>query len=556
MKITMKKSKITKLINQEIEKILSEQKTKRKWKTAGTYIVRRQRNGNTYPGIQRLFDRRTEQIMDAIENLKEAESGSWYQNEGSDAEDYEQAYQVLLARKGHLEKLQKLIKYRQRKLRKTNPEFANWDFSKNYGLALPKVKEKYPNFITKITLAKSDLIKDGVDPTMHFSDGSKKTFKTPKRRLTATNITKNLWKNSVLVFDGTQLSWLIGGQAGQPFDSSSPIGGPWDAGSGNIADAGEFEAWLRRGRTAAAQKKGSHGPIPEGWYTVGGTRIETVPPELRGLPEDAYSHLSLPVAMRKKMIHKFDLDFGRNFYGRNKKLNKDLLKYERAWRDAAWGKHRLAIHGGGKGTDKTDPTGKRLQNMAQIYKRDFFYIHGGDDRKTSGCIGLGDDMEKFHEFWTQKWLEAGRPNEKVSLYVNYRDNDMKKISKLISQADFRNKETESLPKSDSSTTKNLEGDSSWEVPQSHLRKVTGCRAGGVVAGSLRWSDDEFYKKIKNVIPDALLSQERFKNWNVGRPGNKSRLLVAMLQMKLFNGDLSQVDGCFGQNTYRKLLEKG
>ena len=553
MKIRIKKSKITQLVNEEIDKVLSEQK---KFNTKGVFIVRKQRNGNTYPGLQRMFDNRTLHIMGAIENLKEAESGSWYQDEGSDAEDYEQAYQELIAAKTFLERLQKIIKNKQRRLRKSNPEFAKWDFAKNYGAALPEAKEKYPNFIKKITLAKSNVIKDGVDPTVHFNDGSKKTFKTPKRRLTSTNITKKLWKNSVLVFDGQQLSWMIGGLGGQPFDSSSPIGGPWDAGSGNIGDSNTFLAWIKRGRTADAQSKKSAGPIPEGWYTVGGDVIETVPPELRGLPEDANSYWQLPVEIKKKLLHKFDPDFGRNFYGRNKNLNKKYLKYEKAWRDAAWGKHRLAIHGGSDNRTK-GPTGTKVKNMAQIYKRGYFYIHGGDDRITSGCIGLGDDMEKFHEFWTKKWLEAGRPNQKVSLYVNYRDNDMKKISDLISQTEFRNKETESLPKEDPEVkaSGDTAGDPSWEVPANHMRKVRGCKGSSPVAASLKWTDKQFYGVMSKVIPEKLLSQDRFKNWNVGKPGKKSRLLVAMLQMNIFNGDLSEVDGCFGQKTYSKLLEK-
>ena len=572
MKIKLKKSKLHNLIKQEINNVLFEQqrsKKRRKMypnKVPEGWLVKEQRDGRTYPIIQKFWDRKTAQLMESINNLISRQGGKWYQTKDADAEDFEIAYQEFLQMKWFWETFNRIQGKRKKHFEKMHAPLKEWSFEENYGLGDPESKEEHPFYITKITVEKSDLIKGGVNPRLFFNDGTDVVIKTPERRLTAANATKKAWKNSVLVFDGFELSWRIGGLGGEPFDSGSPIGGPWKAGSGTIGDYGAFVNWFRgldRGREQQkwnrkqAESDGRAGPIPEGWYTVGGSKMQSVPKELLGDMGNsaAVEYWNLDDDIKKKLVKKFDPDFGRNFYKKNKKLDKGLLKWERIWRNAAWGRHRIAIHGGGKGTSKTGPDGKRVKNLAQIYKRDYFYIHGGAARTSSGCIDLSDEMPQFHEFWVKKWLQAGRPGEKISLYVNYRDKDMEKISKLVSQSEFRNKETETLPKDSPKVKAAAGGDASWEVPASHMRKVVGCRGGNPVAGSLRWSSKEFYKVIERAIPSELLSQDRFKGWNVGKPGKKSRLLVAMLQMKLFNGDLEQVDGCFGQGTYNKLNEK-
>ena len=551
MKITLKKTKVTQIINEEIEKILLEQK---KFKTAGLYAVGPRANGKTYPGMQRLFDRRTEQIMDALDELKEAESGTWYQTKSADAEDYEEAYQKFLLVKGHLETLQRIIKKRQRTQRKSNPEFAKWDFGKNYGSALPEVKEKYPNFVTKITVEKSSMIRGGVNPTVHFSNGKKKTFQTPKRKLTSANATQAAWKKSVLVFDGEQLSWRVGGLQGEPFDSSDPIGGPWNAGSGDISDGtkrilfgidfGSLEDFkdarrpevqkLRRATNALR----AAGPIPEGWYKVGAGRgMEVVPKSLVGNPDllDYFSYYFLIDKSKLKM--KFD----------QARQNKDMLKYERIWRNAAWGTQRMYISNRGK-----HPNGKRIINMSQIYGRGAFYIHGGTFRSSSGCIDLGGDMPEFHEFWVKKWLTTGLNSGEVSLYVNYRDkDDNKKLSQLIQTPGFVGKETGT--KWDEKEKQNSQ--SGWDIPDTHLKKITGCYGGGPISSKIRLRDKDFYNLMKKVVPEEILSRKELSGWDIGRPGKKSRLIVAMLQMNIFNGDLNQVDGCLGKGTLAALKKR-
>jgi len=563
MKIVIKKKSTEEIVKEEIEKILSEAKS---GKIHNRYIVKKQRNGKRYPGIQYLWDTRTRGVLQSLDKLKEAESGSWYQTNTADSKNYEEAFQEFLTAKGNWEFLARLIKKKQKQYARSSEEFSKWDFEENYGTSVANVKEEYPNYITKIVVEKSNLIKGGVNPTIHFSDGSKKQFKTPKRKLTVDNVGRDAWKNSVLVFDGNSLSWRIGGLAGEPFDSSDPIGGPWDAGSGTIGDFGAFvnffrgmyasikgqkDAHLNRGKRQQRwnrKVKGSQGragPIPEGWYHVGSKDgMETVPPGLVGdkSAEGRAELQALSAALVKKMSKKFD-------HSRHKS-GKALLRFEKIWRNSAWGQNRMRISERGKG-----PDGKTVINMSTVYGRGGFFIHGGINKFSSGCIDLSEDMAQFHEFWVKKWLEAKMPSGKVSLYVNYRDNDMKKMSKLISQTNFRNQETEDLPDEEKEKMNQGTGDASWELPGAHAKNVTGCGSSKrPLAPSLKWSSEQFYNTIRSAVPKEILSQERFKNWDKGAPGAKSRLLVAMLQMKLFGGDLEQVDGCFGQGTYKKLKE--
>lgn len=543
MKVTLKKSKITEIINEEIEKILLEQK---KFKTSGTFIVRKQKNGNTYPGMQRLFDRRTEQIMDALDELKDAESGTWYQTKSADADDYEEAYQKFLSAKNFLEKLQKLIKRQQRVKRKSNPQFAKWDFKKNYGSALPEVKEKYPNFITKITVEKSDLIIGGINPTIFFSDGSKKQYKTPMRPLRNINAAKNAWKNSVLLFDGKQLTWRYRGSSKGLFDTSDPIGGPWSGTSGGLDLLPGFVqriANLFKGRgftekeSADLQKLKNYGPLPEGTYQcpAPGRVLESIPTKLQKNPELMDN---LKYAWANSLGDKEDTPHA--WSGENN-----------VWKSVAWGNHRIAL--GNYATFKVDGKRYKADNLAQKFGRGAFYIHGGTVPGSSGCLDLGNDMDKFAKFWTENFIKSGSPRKSVPLVVKYSDQNQKMMADALGSAILKNIQAGSKriePKKD--TKPQSSGNLSDYDYTKYKKYVSGCKYGKVMLASAikqGCTPDALYAALKNKLPKELL--DKYPGFDVGKPGSKTIKLVAHFQAFHFK-NAKEVDGCVGEATWAAL----
>ena len=99
------------------------------------------------------------------------------------------------------------------------------------------------------------------------------------------------------------------------------------------------------------------------------------------------------------------------------------------------------------------------------------------------------------------------------------------------------------------------GESSWDVPKSHMRKIRGCRGGSPYSSKLGLTSQKFYDLISKIVPEEILSRSDLSGWNKGRPGKKSRLIVAMIQMKVFNGDLTKVDGCLGTGTLEAINKK-
>ena len=548
MKITLKKSKVTQIINEEIEKFLLEQK---KFKTKGAFIVRKQRNGNTYPGLQRMFDNRTLSIMKTLDDLKEAESGTWYKSKSADAEDYEKAYQEFIAAKGFLEKLQKIIKRQQRRKRKSNPEFAKWDFAKNYGAALPEAKEKYPNFITKITVEKSNLIRDGINPTVFFSDGSKKQYKTPMRPLNAINAARDSWKNSFLLYDGKQLTWRYRGNSKGLFDTSSPIGGPWAATSGGLDLVPGFlqrVVNLIKGRgftekeSAELQKLKSFGPLPEGTYQCPKPKrvMESIPKSLR---KSAGTMDSLQYAWDNSD------GFGTGLFADPKNTPHAWHGANNVWKNVAWGNHRIAL--GNSASFKVDGKRYKADNLAKKFGRSGFYIHGGTVPGSSGCLDLGDDMDKFAKFWTENFIKSGCPKRSIPLVVRYSDKNQKMMADALGTAILKNVQA------NSARPEPEEPQSSGELADYDYTKyksvVGGCRGGKIIlpaAARQGCTADALYAALKNKLPQELLKQ--YPGFDVGKPGDKTKKLVAHFQAFHFK-NAKEVDGCVGPSTWAALV---
>jgi hypothetical protein len=542
MKIAIKKKSIEQIIKEEMENILLEAES---GKTHNRYVVKKQRNGKVYPGIQYLWDTRTKGILQSLDKLKEAESGSWYQTDSADAEDYEEAFQEFLTAKGNWEFLVKFVKKKQKQYARKSPDFAKWNFQENYGISVANVKEEYPNYIKKITVEETKLIIGGINPTIFFSDGSKKQFKTPKRPLTAANAARGAWSNSFLYFNGSQLEWRYKGSSEGLFSTELPIGGPWKATSGtlDVADGSltrlvnlvNGRGWTGKDSKELQKLKG-FGPIPEGTYIVPapGRMLESVPKKFQKDPSLFNNIYYMMQYSRTKM----------NTGDKKAEIGKSIAhgwnpgKEQSVWQSVAWGNHRIALGNNAK------IKGKKISNLAQVFGRGGFYIHGGTVPGSSGCIDLGEDMDKFAEFWTANFIATGGRGGSIPFVVKYDSRDFAAIAAAVGK----------------SITTVLTGGESEDATTGNIKdydiskfKISGCSGASPISSKARnlgATDEKVYEILGQKLPKEIL--DMYPNWNVGKPGNKTIKIVAHFQAFYFKGDKAQIDGCIGPGTWKAL----
>ena len=555
--------------NQDIE--TTDLKSSQTTEIPDNWLVRKQENGNVAPGMQKWWDLQTAKVMNTLKKLSEAEEGRWYQTKSSDAEDYEEAFQDFLIVMQQRQDFVEGAEEQRRAWSKYHKPLRKWSFQKNYGKGAPQAAKKFPNYITKIQMERSDLILGGVNPTVFFSDGSKKQFKTPKRALTSANAGRAAWMKSVLVYDGKELSWRYRGNSEGLFDTSLPIGGPWKATSGTL-DAGS-ESLQRlinliggRGWTAKEspelQKLKSFGPLPEGTYMLPepGRRMESVPKELRAKPTLWNNIVYLVQYSRSKM----------NTGDKKKEIEASIAhnwnnkKAQSVWQAVAWGNHRIKL--GNTGSITVDGKRLKIANLANAFGgkdptgrrkigkgyRSGFYIHGGTVPGSSGCLDLGDDMDKFAEFWTANFIAAGGKGKSIPLIVKYSDAGTKKIADAVGKAIMANlagaqqRANAPVEKPEQKAT----GLAAYDISKF---KITGCKGRRPISGKVRAmgvTDKQIYAAIASKLPKELL--DKYPKWNVGRPGSKTISLVAHFQAFHFKGDPKEVDGCIGPGTWKAL----
>lgn len=167
-----------------------------------------------------------------------------------------------------------------------------------------------------------------------------------------------------LMFDGTSLIMRTGG--GQH---------SWPARSGK-SEQGIFNYGT------AQQKKKNYGPIPEGLYYV-------IPDEYweRDFLTDAYSAIQ---GMPWTAPLDLELD-----YDEAAAMQGEVQRHRQAW-----GNERLSIH---------------AERSTRTHGRDGFFIHGGTDWGSIGCIDLTSHMPAFG----RAFRKAAGGMKKVPLRVQY-----------------------------------------------------------------------------------------------------------------------------------------
>jgi hypothetical protein len=184
-----------------------------------------------------------------------------------------------------------------------------------------------------------------------------------------TNSDDFLKKTATLMFDGSELHWLVEGQVKKS----------WDGISGNTVMStmlnGKRHDKSSETHGAKFQQDKNEGPLPEGKYYI--ERLQEQNRKNNSTLSQYYNYL-------------FTDDVNKaNFHGKGGKF--------------AWGDYRMMIN---------------PYRSTNTYGRDNFYIHGGSIAGSGGCIDLTDEMEDFAKTYLAYISHKNKP--RVELLVKYK----------------------------------------------------------------------------------------------------------------------------------------